>query len=102
MFDSTQQMRLTPEDPTGVHGLALAIQDAGADELWLEAGLIAGTDRTYGFGKIVDFDWFFGDSSTVALDGLASGATEPASLRLMQEAQARVTAVSPAIPFQKS
>lgn len=79
-------------------GLALkVVRSPGEDELWFEIGMLASSDAESGFFGKVDFDWFFGQSRDAILDGVAAGATDPASLRAMREAQARVIAVSPPI-----
>lgn len=106
LLTSAAPMALAPADAGGVQGLAFKIHGAGANDLWLEAGMLACPDRgegmnACGFGQNVDFDWFFGDSATAVQDGVADGATDPSILRLMQEAQARVVSVSPAIAFPK-
>jgi hypothetical protein len=83
-------------------GLALkVVQSPGQDELWFEIGMLASSTAESGFAGKVDFDWFFGQSRDAILDGMAAGATDPASLRTMREAQARVIAVSPPIAITK-
>lgn len=80
-------------------GLALkVVQSPSQNELWFEIGMLVSSSAESGFGGRVDFDWFFGQSRDAILDGLAAGATDPASLRTMREAQARVIVVSPPIP----
>jgi hypothetical protein len=83
-------------------GLALkVVRSPGQDELWFEIGMLASSAAESGFDGKVDFDWFFGQSRDAILDGVAAGAIDPASLRAMREAQARVIAVSPPIAITK-
>jgi hypothetical protein len=84
-------------------GLTLkVVRSAGQGELWLEIGMLASSSVESGFGGKVDFDWFFGQSRDAILDGVGAGATDPSSLRVMREAQARVIAVSPPIAITQT